>query len=354
MTLKNKRLDASETDYLLWVPYAEKERAKQIEGWRWDATQKCWAFRKSQAAYDAIVSEFGDELANLVEPHHADKSAPAPAPPPVPVGQRGPVIARESASPRAGEQQELIALRHRVQELQGELQLQSALRERAEAEATAARQQTLETHARLIAKESRPDVATLMTQLKNASELVAETQARNVQLNAELSAERQARMALEKDAGDVQMQLMEQIKELEAQAKGKAPVKDLHKRIVNVAIKASGGDGRFAELVGNELVLHGLEVKITAALSSLLLAELRMPAPTNDLYEIINEARIQKLLTHEDAILADTIRRQRNTLAHQDLPKHEVTGRLILILYTAALLWPKLPKHEAAASAPRP
>lgn len=341
MTQKTKRLAESNSAYLLWVPFAEKERAKQIEGYRWDGQQKCWVFPKTQRAYDAIVSEFGDELENQVAPQHGSQPAlqtsSAPQPPVEP--------------PTAASLQELSALKSQMQELQSQLQLQSALRERAEAEAATARQQTVDANAKLIARESRPDVAALLKQSKDAMGRVAELQSELARVREELSAEQRTRATFEKDAGEAELYFLGRIQELEGQTRSKVTGADLHSRMVNLAVKAAGNDAGFAALVGDELVQRGLEVKITAALSKALCTLLKTPAPSNDLFEIITAARTQQVLALEDSVLADTIRRQRNTLAHQDLPKDDVRGRLFVILFAAALLWPKLQRSEAASSA---
>ncbi len=343
MTQKTKRLADSNSAYLLWVPFAEKERAKQIEGYRWDGQQKCWVFPKTQRAYDAIVSEFGDELENQVAPQHGSQPAPAPQASSAPQPPVEP--------PTAASLQELSALKSQLQELQSQLQLQTALRERAEAEAATARQQTVDANAKLIARESRPDVAALLKQSKDAMGRVAELQSELARVREALSAEQRTRATFEKEASEAELYFLGRIQELEGQARSKVTGADLHSRMVNLAVKASGNDADFAALVADELVQRGLEVKITAALSKALCALLKTPAPSNDLFEIITAARTQQVLALEDGVLADTIRRQRNTLAHQDLPKDDVRGRLFVILFAAALLWPKLQKSEAASSA---
>jgi len=65
-------------EYLLSIPYAQKERAKGIPGRRWDQERKVWKFRRTQEAYDALIAEFGDDLAEITitrPPSSGDKDA---------------------------------------------------------------------------------------------------------------------------------------------------------------------------------------------------------------------------------------------------------------------------------------
>lgn len=56
----------NEEEYFLIVPYWEKDRAKQIYGYRWDARKKCWVYPKSEETYDALMQEFRQEFRGLI------------------------------------------------------------------------------------------------------------------------------------------------------------------------------------------------------------------------------------------------------------------------------------------------
>ena len=49
-------------EYLLYIPREQKERAKGIEGRRWDPDRVCWVYPRNIRMYNALVSEFGDDL----------------------------------------------------------------------------------------------------------------------------------------------------------------------------------------------------------------------------------------------------------------------------------------------------
>jgi hypothetical protein len=64
----------TDTHYLVYTDYnnpGHRERAKSIPGWWYDRELYCWRYPKTALTYDAIISQFGDEL----------ESHPAPPPP---------------------------------------------------------------------------------------------------------------------------------------------------------------------------------------------------------------------------------------------------------------------------------
>lgn len=56
------RLKQTESEYLLFIPPSQKERAKAINGRRWDIDRKCWVYPRNPRTYDALIAEFGDDL----------------------------------------------------------------------------------------------------------------------------------------------------------------------------------------------------------------------------------------------------------------------------------------------------
>ena len=55
-------LKQSRTEYLLYVPYDLRHRARRIDGRRWDPARKCWAFPKTPRSLADLRLEFGDDL----------------------------------------------------------------------------------------------------------------------------------------------------------------------------------------------------------------------------------------------------------------------------------------------------
>jgi hypothetical protein len=51
-------------EFLLCIHASQKERAKEIERRRWDTERRCWVYPKTARVYDAIIAEFGDDMAS--------------------------------------------------------------------------------------------------------------------------------------------------------------------------------------------------------------------------------------------------------------------------------------------------
>jgi len=75
------RLNESDTEFFLYVPFQQKELAKGIDGRRWDPDRRCWAFPKTARVFDAIVGEFGDDLGTITVTR-PDASLKKPTPDP--------------------------------------------------------------------------------------------------------------------------------------------------------------------------------------------------------------------------------------------------------------------------------
>ena len=52
----------TEQEYLLAIPPWQKERAKEIEGRRWDSDRKVWVYPRTKRTHRALMTEFGDDL----------------------------------------------------------------------------------------------------------------------------------------------------------------------------------------------------------------------------------------------------------------------------------------------------
>jgi hypothetical protein len=59
------RIEETETEYLLKIPYEQRDRAKAISGWRWDEKRICWVYPRTARNYDALIGEFGEDLVAL-------------------------------------------------------------------------------------------------------------------------------------------------------------------------------------------------------------------------------------------------------------------------------------------------
>jgi hypothetical protein len=55
-------LQQTDTEFLLYIPASQRDRAKRIFGRVWDPRRKCWAIPRTRRAYSDLVLEFGDEI----------------------------------------------------------------------------------------------------------------------------------------------------------------------------------------------------------------------------------------------------------------------------------------------------
>ena len=56
------RIEETKNEYLLFIPSAQKERARGIQGRKWDPQRVCWVYPRNVRIYHALVAEFGDDL----------------------------------------------------------------------------------------------------------------------------------------------------------------------------------------------------------------------------------------------------------------------------------------------------
>jgi hypothetical protein len=55
-------IEETQNEYLLYIPPNQKERARGIEGRRWDPKRRSWVYPRNVRMYNALVAEFGNDL----------------------------------------------------------------------------------------------------------------------------------------------------------------------------------------------------------------------------------------------------------------------------------------------------
>ncbi len=56
------KIKEMENEYLLSIPPDQKERARGIQGRKWDPQRRYWVYPRTIRMYNALVAEFGDDL----------------------------------------------------------------------------------------------------------------------------------------------------------------------------------------------------------------------------------------------------------------------------------------------------
>lgn len=277
------------SEYLLYVPYAEKERAKRIDGRRWDPSRKCWVYPKTKRVYQALVAEFGDEssLQSLSRP---DDSAEVP---------------------RSRLQEDNQRLREQLTEIQSTLESLST-----------ADQQNGEIRALRVALRSKnEEIERLESRLRSKEDELGE-------MRAELST------------------TYDRLTETQNHAAHEDSGISIGQLAKEAAKNSTGGNERFARVVDRFPLDAMFPLQIAKSLEAALRYRLENSDRDASLFDLISEARDAELLPDEAFDLAHTIRRQRNMLAHYEVDPRTQPGRILLVLFASAILWPYLTDWE--------
>ena len=279
------RIQETKNEYLLFIPAAQKERARGIQGRRWDPQRVCWVYPRNTRMYHTLVAEFGDDLTS-----ESSFTSPQTIP-----GQD------RSNDQDATELQQNI---ERIDQTLSELLkfLDQADNERAE---ILLRQQSSIESLRVDSQTKDEEIANLKTEREK---LLSE--------NKRLSVE--ARTS--SDGGREEM-------------------------IRKLALEVTGHDQTFGEAIGDLKFDPTLPFQVGRTVENLLRKVLNS---SGTFYELITECDDAEMLDEESVNLAHIIRKQRNVNAHPDglvNPKTEL-GRGLLCLFCASLLFPKLTANQ--------
>ncbi|MXX27759.1 MAG: hypothetical protein F4Z82_20220 [Caldilineaceae bacterium SB0668_bin_21] len=279
------RIQETKTEYLLSIPAAQKERARGIQGRRWDPQRVCWVYPRNTRMYHALIAEFGDDLT----------SESSFTPPQTILGQD-----RSNAQDAAELQQNIERIDQTLSELLKFLD--QADNERAEI---------------------------LLRQQSNIESLRAESQTKDEEI-AILKTERG--------------KLLSENKRLSAAAKTYSDG-GREEMIRKLALEVTGHDQTFGEAIGDLKIDATLPLQVGRKVENLLTQTLRS---SGTFYELITECDDAEMLDEESVDLAHIIRKQRNVNVHPvglvD-PKTEL-GRGLLCLFCASLLYPKLTANQ--------
>lgn len=275
----------------VFVPFAMKARAKQIPGYRWDTHAKAWVYPNTSENFGRIVAEFGDiatieGFSNVVAAHRSEPDDDLEARLAALEASRRDVEGSLSAQLKASEliSNKLLAVN---KELLKQLNDQEQAVEAATAEAAALREQ--EAEARKALAQARRDLAN-----KPIVPIVARRS--------------------------------EGIRTAEKSAMERAV------RIAN--------DPTFIEAVINT-PFQRLAFSVASVLEARLRALLGVE-PGADFNSLIKQARDAELIDGETHGMLNTVRHNRNKLAHVNVKDDELWARTSVALMLGALTWGRL------------
>lgn len=314
------------TEYLVFVPFAQKERAKSIEGRQWDGQRKCWVYPKTKRVLNELIAEFGDDVPEFTSQHRHGEQRPASAT--VSTRDNGVAGARQSTG--------------KVTAVASEDQLASKLEARFAAT--------------MISENEglRDELAKLQTQIERLATPRNESETVQVaRLKVELKTQQQETtklreelFALRREKAEVEDRVAELELELERMERTQKSVQydELHDFLRTAAIEATGDDDNFRTIMHRYRIDRTLPINLVPEIVSELKTMLDDSSPNRELYALITEARERDLLPPEAIGFAHLIRRQRNMIAHGEAYDKTIFARVMLCLFAAALLWPEFPE----------
>jgi hypothetical protein len=283
------RLEETETEYFLKIPYEQRDRAKAISGRRWDENRKCWVYPRTARIYDALIGEFGEDLVSL-----------------------------NITRPKITSEKDITeSLRVENQNLRDQMAKMNELMKS-------------------------------ITKAGHTSQSSAESENQTLKLalstlEKELRFSRDCLIDAEKEKIYLKHQVQEIKQETNRIIKENAP-KDFNSYLKELVKNATGGDRDFCVIIDRIGFSKSAPIEITKHLESALRNLLAIKDRNIKLHELIARGRDSEILSDEAIQLAHLIRRQRNILAHEDVDQRTNSARIILVLFAAALLWPLLPE----------
>jgi myosin heavy subunit len=301
------KLEETADEYLLFVPISQKDRAKRIAGREWDRKRLCWVYPKTRLVYNALITEFRNEL----EPNNhvrrrklRDKTRDKQ------VGHKIDWLRKENER-----------LRAKLKDMQDTLNTVVNDKKLAEEHVSALQVQVASREKKITAVTER--LRKVESEREEVEEAARKAKAKEVNLRAK------------------NKELRAEIKKIES--KEVAPKKPIGPLLLDIAKEIAQGEPRFLSLIDR----FGLDPSLAVQLGMELERELRSllnPAEGSlKSDELIRYARDAGILSRIGKCLADTIRIYRNILAHEPDTRTDVLEGTVVPLFAASLLWRQLP-----------
>ena len=249
--------------------------------------EKCWRYPRTVRNYDALIQEFGDDLVSVT------------------ITRPSSVLGKET----------LTSLQAEVERLKIEL----------------------------TRKDNVIDSFSKANQLGQTS-VQSENQVLKLALASnenELNSLKNSLKTIKIDKIKLETQITETLKEINRLTQTSRP-SDFDQQIKRLAKGATGNDHDFCHFIDKLKIDTSLTIEIAKHLEKTL--KRLLTTTENNLYELITQARDADILTDEAIQLAHLIRRHRNITAHEQVDIRNKEARVLLVLLSAALLWPLLPE----------
>lgn len=302
----------AENEIHVSVPFALKERAKKIKGYRWSPALKVWTYPYNQPTFSELVAEFGDDA----------------------------TVKGFEAQPRSRLSEPTIAegLQSKIKEQETQLAASTARIETLLREQGLFSRQVQDLNQQLEQKNTEVESAKkLIDSLKAASE--------DQKLKQSIEFWKGAAEENEKKYQEAAKQLREKV----APQPLRSPlrVSDPFVQVVQRAIALARNDGDFQQTVNGSTLSRvaldlatGAEKKLRKILVDSVLA-----AERNDFRSLIQQASDKQLISDEARGLLNFVRQNRNRVAHDQLERPVIWARSCLAVLASAIVWPEMDRR---------
>ena len=292
------------------VPFALKDRAKKVSGYRWNPALKVWTFPNSQAVFRELIAEFGDNA--RVEGF--DNVVPQPP--------------KRPAEPTVQDQ------------LNEKIKIQDALLQKMAEELSGLK---AELASKTVALETLEKHITAKTgELEQAHKQIA-----SLKVAPEEQKLKQSVEFWKRSASEAEKKYEALLKEV-GHSKPTAPTPspsisaDPFVQIVSRAISIAGRDREFEVTVNNTTLSRAALDLATAAEKKLRKSLGIRSSDRRDFITVIREATESRVISDEARGLLNFVRQNRNRVAHDQLNQSELWARSCIAILATSIVWPEL------------
>ena len=283
----------TETDdeYLVSIPINEKERAKSIDGRRWDPERKVWVYPKTPKILEQLIAEFGDENSKIMVE--------------IPGKENKPHTRTSSQIDEANLLQKILDEIKKAEKEPSPPPKESA----SDAERYLKQISTLE-----------QQLQAVLDQMKSKDLLITELERKTESSEDQITQLRELLAKKDRSSQNCSVLIKEKAKE------------------------ATSNDPKFCTMIDNHEINKDLLLDLTNKMHQELRTVLKVDDPAASLHDLIIQAVDADIFSSEASDYAHLIRKERNKIVHDNAYVKTHQARILMCLFAASLLWPNFPE----------
>lgn len=337
------KIVTTDSEFWLYIPPEQKERAKKVWPRHWSTKEKCWIYPKNREVYDALLNEFGRGVfLGLKTPHSSPASQPQNRAASSGASQQIPY-----ADPR--NESRFEQMEAKIQEKDIRINKLSKLLEERTAELATAGAKINESK-----RASSQQIGILQEKIsllqKNAQDsggLIGILKEKDTKIDELISANSDLKVKFDDLARELEDN-KKRVKRLQEMDKLKDGLADFDRRTTIDLLKSladEGTGGSDVYFVRDVMSIEYNEMFCIELSKRLYFALQKITGENEDLFSLIKTAEELGILSDEAIDYAHTIRKQGNTIRHSSVDKRTYSLRNAYAFVAAALLWPLLPEY---------